>query len=261
MIMTSSIDSFFRLDGRIALVTGARRGIGFAIATRLAEMGATVVLADSAADVADAAQALSAQGYAATSTVFDVTDRKGVDAAIDDVVATHGAIDILVANAGIAYEADSATHSDEDWRRVMAINLDGVFFVIRHVGTHMIRQKRGAIVAISSISGVKYVQPEHHLGYDVTKAGVAHMCKVLGCEWAQHHVRVNAVGPGYTDTELLANVGRAHPEVMKRWLDDIPMGRLMDPREIANAVTFLASDAASGITGHLLMVDGGYSVS
>jgi NAD(P)-dependent dehydrogenase (short-subunit alcohol dehydrogenase family) len=251
----------FRLDGRIALVTGAARGIGLAIATRLLEMGATVVMADASPAVTASARQLADAGHPASAVTFDVTDREAVDAAIDAVVADHGAIDILVANAGISYEADTATHSDADWRRVMSINLDGVFFVIRHVGRHMIRQKRGAIVAISSISGVKYVQPEHHVGYDVTKAGVAHMCRVLGCEWAPHNVRVNAVGPGYTDTDMLADVGRTRPEVMQRWLDDIPMGRLMDRQEIANAVMFLASDAASGITGHLLMVDGGYSVS
>ena len=123
------------------------------------------------------------------------------------------------------------------------------------------RSVSGAIVAISSIAGVKAVRPEVHVGYDVSKAGVAHMCRVLAVEWAKSGVRINAIGPGYTDTEMLAEVGRTSPEVMALWLDDTPYGRLMKPEEIASGVAFLVSDAASGVSGQLLMVDGGYSVA
>ena len=114
---------------------------------------------------------------------------------------------------------------------------------------------------ISSIAGVTAVRPELHIGYDVSKAGVAHLCRNIAVEWARHNIRVNAVGPAYADTEMLAEVGRSRPEQMRVWLDDMPIHRLIDPREVADAVAFLASDAASGITGHELMVDGGYSAA
>jgi NAD(P)-dependent dehydrogenase (short-subunit alcohol dehydrogenase family) len=167
----------------------------------------------------------------------------------------------LVANAGIAYESATVDHTDQDWRRVMSVNLDGTFYCARAFGRLMARAGRGTIVAMSSIAGVKAVRPEIHVGYDVSKAGVAHMCRVLGVEWAKAGVRVNAVGPGYTDTEMLAEVGRTRPEVMKIWLDDMPIGRLLDRAEIASAVAFLLSDASRGVTGQLLMVDGGYSAA
>ena len=122
-------------------------------------------------------------------------------------------------------------------------------------------ERGGAIVAISSIAGVTAVRPELHIGYDVSKAGVAHLCRNVAVEWARYNVRVNAVGPAYADTEMLAEVGRSRPEQMRVWLDDMPIHRLIDPREVADAVAFLASDAASGITGHELMVDGGYSAA
>lgn len=256
----TEIDAF-RLDGRVAFVTGAARGIGEAIARQLGGRGAMLLLADTNPAVHDTVERLRQDGLRAEATVLDVTDRAAVDGAAAQAVARHGAVDILVANAGISYEVATLDHTDDEWRRVMAINLDGVFYAARAFGSHMVRQGRGAIVAISSIAGVKFVRPEIHLGYDVSKAGVAHLCRVLGCEWGARGVRVNAVGPGYTDTDMLAEVGRAKPEVLRRWLDDTPMGRLMRRQEIANAVAFLASDAASGITGQLLMVDGGYSAA
>ncbi len=227
----------------------------------MAELGAIAVLADVTKSVADAAKAIAADGGTTDSVVFDVTDSGSVEGAVETVVGRHGKVDILVANAGIAFERKATDHSDEDWRRVMGVNLDGVFYSVRAFSRPMLKAGSGAIVATSSIAGVKAVRPEVHVGYDVSKAGVAHMCRVLAVEWAKSGVRINAVGPGYTDTELLAEVGRTSPEVMAMWLDDTPYGRLMKPEEIASGVAFLVSDAASGISGHLLMVDGGYSVA
>lgn len=250
------------LQGRVALVTGAAGGMGTAITQELLGLGATVVLADRSEAVAAVAE--SFHGLAAGRVdwlSFDAADSRAVTAAIGDVVARHGRLDILVANAGISYEDAALTHSDENWRRVMSINLDGAFYAIRAAGQQMAKAGGGAIVAISSIAGVTAVRPELHIGYDVSKAGIVHMCRNLAVEWAGLNIRVNAVGPGYTATAMLKDVGEANPAVLKQWLDDVPVGRLMAPAEVARAVAFLSSDAASGITGHNLMVDGGYAVS
>jgi NAD(P)-dependent dehydrogenase (short-subunit alcohol dehydrogenase family) len=251
----------YRLDGRVALVTGGARGIGRAISSRLLELGAVVTLGDVDPAVEQTAAELKAAGGTVDWARLDVTSTASVDAAVDQVVARHGRIDVLVANAGISYEEPAEKHTDETWRRVMSINLDGAFRCMRAAGRHMIQAGGGAIVAISSICAVTAVRPELHIGYDVSKAGVAHLCRNLAIEWARHRIRINAVGPGYTDTQILAEVGRTRPEVMKVWLEDMPTHRLLDPSEIADAVAFLASDAARGITGHQLMVDAGYSAA
>jgi NAD(P)-dependent dehydrogenase (short-subunit alcohol dehydrogenase family) len=259
--MANDAFSNYSLAGKTALVTGAAGGIGTAITERLAGLGATVVLADAVDAVHDAAKGWADKGFKTKGIKFDVTDSKAVEKAAAELNEEFGAIDILVANAGIAYESNTQDHSDEDWHRVMKINLDGVFFCVRAFGKRMVERKRGSIVAISSIAGVKAVRPELHAGYDVSKAAVAHLCKVVGVEWAPHNVRVNAVGPGYTDTKMLREVGMTQPAVMKQWLDDIPTNRLLQPSEIAATIGFLVSDAASGITGQLVMTDHGYSTA
>lgn len=249
-----------RLTGKVALVTGGAGGMGNAIAAALTDLGATVVLADLTSTVAATAADLGKNGAKVDWINMDVTDSKSVDTAVGQVIARHGGLHVMVANAGISYEEATLGHSDENWRRVMAVNLDGAFYCIRAAGRHMAKSGGGSIIAISSICSRTSVRPEIHIGYDVSKAGIAHMCRNIAVEWADKKIRVNSVGPGYTETEMLKSVGRTRPEVMKQWLADMPNHRLMAPREIGDAVAFLASDAASGITGHELMVDGGYSV-
>ena len=259
--MASNAFANYSLDGKTAFVTGAAGGIGSAITERLASLGATVVLADVTDQVFEAAKAWSDKGFKTKGIKVDVTDSADVEKAAAGLNEEFGAVDILVANAGISYESTTADHSDDDWRRCMSINLDGIFFCVRSFGKRMVERKRGSIVCISSIAGVKAVRPELHAAYDVSKAGVAHLCRVVGVEWAPHNVRVNAVGPGYTETEMLKKVGAAQPDVLATWISDTPMKRLLQPAEIAASVAFLASDAASGITGHLLMTDAGYSAA
>jgi NAD(P)-dependent dehydrogenase (short-subunit alcohol dehydrogenase family) len=211
--------------------------------------------------VAETAARLDPGGERSSWLTLDVTDSTSLDEAARTVLDRHGKIDILAANAGMSYECPAIDHDDAVWRRAMSVNLDGSFHSARAFARPMLDRGRGVIVLTSSIAGVKVVRPEQHVGYDVAKAGVAHMARVLGIEWGRHGVRVNAVGPGYTDTDMLAEVGRTRPEVMKLWLEDMPSGRLLRKQEIASAVAFLSSDAASGVNGHLLMVDAGYSIT
>ncbi|MDL2398874.1 SDR family NAD(P)-dependent oxidoreductase [Rhizobium mayense] len=249
------------ISGRKILVTGAAGGIGSAACRYLASLGATVIAADRDASVERIRDDIRSSGGKAESVVFNVADRNSVQEAAAAVQRSFGALDGIFANAGMSYERPALDHSEADWRTVMSVNLDGVFWTVQAFGRSMLEAGKGAIVMTASIAGVKAVRPELHVGYDVSKAGVAHMCRVLAAEWAKSGVRVNAVGPGYTDTVMLAEVGRTQPAVMKQWLDDTPVGRLIKPEEIASAAAFLLSDAASGVTGHLLMVDGGYSIA
>jgi len=249
------------LSNRTILVTGAAGGIGSASSVYLASLGATVLVADRDAGVEATRDAIRKNGGKAESIVFDVADKASVEASAEEMTEKYGVLHGVFANAGMSFERPALDHSEADWRSVMSVNLDGVFWTVQAFGRPMVAAGRGSIVVTASIAGVKAVRPELHVGYDVSKAAVAHMCRVLAAEWAKSGVRVNSVGPGYTDTVMLATVGREKPEIMKRWLDDIPVGRLIRPEEIASSVGFLLSDAASGITGHLLMVDGGYSIA
>ena len=242
----------FSLDGRRAVVTGGAAGIGGAIATVLAEGGARVTIA--ARDLA-AAEATAAD-LAAEALRLDVTDAAEAEAVAARYAQT-GAPDILVNNAGIVHNAPSLDVDLADWRRVLDVNLHGVFHTARAFGRHMVAAGRGSVVNISSICGEVAVHPQPQAAYNAAKAGVNLLTRSLAVEWAGR-VRVNAVAPGYTATELTL-LGRSKPEWFETWLAGIPMGRLAEPREIALAVAFLASDAASYVTGTVLTVDGGYT--
>ncbi|MCP4386204.1 MAG: glucose 1-dehydrogenase [Hyphomicrobiales bacterium] len=251
----------FRLDDRVAVVTGGARGIGLAIAEALGEAGAIVVVTDLDGEAADdAAHKLADMGYRAEAEQEDVTDSGAVDACRDRIVARHGRVDVLVNNAGIARSNIKAEEmSDEDWLAVVDVNLNGLFWNCRAFGNTMLEAGKGNIVNIGSMSGFIVNKPQEQSQYNASKAGVHHLTKSLAAEWAARGVRVNAVAPTYIETELTAKYLNEQPELRTHWLAGTPMNRLGQPDEIAPVVLFLASDASSLMTGSIVSVDGGYS--
>ena len=250
----------FRLDGRTALVTGGASGIGLCCVEALAEAGATVVIADRDATAIEAALArLAAAGRAVEGVVLDVTDSAAVDAAADRMMTAHGRIDILVNNAGIARSEIAAEDmEDERWLNVLDVNLNGSFWCARAFGRHMLAHGSGSIVNVGSMSGFIVNRPQGQSHYNASKAAVHHLTKSLAAEWGARGVRVNAVAPTYIATPLNAFADREAP-MYKRWIDSTPIARLGEPEEVASVVLFLASDAASLMTGSIVTVDGGYT--
>ncbi len=249
-----------KLDGRVAVVTGGGRSIGLSCCRALAEAGAKVVIADFDGKVAEAGQAeLKKAGFDADTVLMDVTDSAQVEKAADELDKRHGHVDILVANAGIARSGFAAEEvEDELWLNVNDVNLNGVFWTNRAFGKRMIKRKSGAIVNIGSMSGYIVNRPQKQSYYNASKAAVHHLTRSLATEWAEYGVRVNAVAPTYIDTPLLDTVEGA-TELKKIWIDDTPMHRLGRVDEIASVVHFLASDAASLLTGSIVLADGGFT--
>ena len=250
----------FRLDGKVAVITGAARGIGFATADALSEAGAHVVLTDmDGAAVEASAKALAAKGRKTSAMVLDVTDSKAVESVHQVIIKQHGKVDVLVCNAGIAISFIPAEEMDDaTWSKVIDVNLNGVFWCCRSFGKGMLARKSGSIINLGSMSADIVNYPQQQAQYNASKAGVHHLTRSLAAEWADRGVRVNAVAPTYIETDLTRKVGEM-PEVLKEWIESTPMGRMGQPSEIASAILFLASDAASLMTGSIVSVDGGYT--
>lgn len=243
------------LNGKLALVTGAGQGIGAAIAQALAATGAEVICTDILRERAETTvRELRSQGFNVRAEQLDVTDSTAINALAESLPP----LDVLVCNAGIVTNTPAEAMTDEEWDKVIAVNLTGVFRTCRGFGRRMLAAGAGSIINIGSMSGhiVNVPQPQCH--YNTSKAGVHHLTRSLAVEWATRGVRVNAVAPTYIETPLLKDL-ESQPGLVSRWLDMTPAGRLGKPDEIAAVVQFLASEASSLLTGSIINADAGYT--
>lgn len=245
----------FRVDGRVALVTGGAGGIGLAAAQMLVEAGAEVRIGDLDPSVGETAAA----SIGARFIALDVSSTVSVDSAVEKILATDGRLDIGVNCAGIRHLGSGAEGlTDDEWAMVMDVNSTGMFRSCRAEGRAMLAAGTGAIVNIASMSGHIVNRPQPQSAYNVSKSSVLMLTKSLAVEWASRGVRVNSISPGYIETALTAR-SRAMPERLQEWLFRTPMGRIGKPEDIAAAVLYLASDASSFVTGSDLSIDGGYT--
>ncbi|MBF4582319.1 glucose 1-dehydrogenase [Curtobacterium sp. VKM Ac-2865] len=247
----------FSLHGKTAIVTGGNQGLGKAFAFGLAEAGARVAIVGRSTDRNErvAAEAAAA-GHEFVTITADITDDAQVTRMTEEALAAFGTIDVLVNNAGTCVHNDAFAVTDDEWDAVFTLNVRALWKATIAVGAHMREAGSGSIVNIGSMSGIIVNRPQWQPAYNASKAAVHHLTKSLAVEWAQYGIRVNALAPGYVKTEM-APVDR---EDFKRyWIDDAPQQRFALPEEIAPSVVFLASDAASFITGSVLVADGGYT--
>jgi 3-oxoacyl-[acyl-carrier protein] reductase len=242
----------FSLDGKVALVTGASRGIGRAIAKRFAEQGATVIAAARGTHADECVAELTAGGHRARALTLDVTDYAALEKTPGEIVAAHGRLDILVSNAGIARDQLLMRMKRDDWDAVIATNLTATFVLAQAAMRPMLKQRGGRIIAVSSVVG--QVGNAGQANYAASKAGLIGFAKALAREVASRSITVNVIAPGLIDTDMTRAVsGQAQSD----WASQIPLGRLGTVDDVAAAACFLASDEAAYITGHVLAVNGG----
>jgi NAD(P)-dependent dehydrogenase (short-subunit alcohol dehydrogenase family) len=250
---------FFDLSGKVAVVTGGNRGIGFAIAEGLATAGAALVIANRNPDEGQrAADTLKSEGFQAIAVQTDVSDKSSVGNLIKAVTDEFRQIDILVNSAGVIQRGPVEDFTEEQWDYIININLKGLFFCCQLAGREMIKQKKGKIINISS--NVSEVIQSLRVVYAVSKAGVSHLTRGLALEWAKYNINVNAIGPGPTITELNKTYFEENPADLQERIDSIPMARVGAPLDHVGAAIFLASDASDYVTGQTLLVDGGSTI-
>ena len=248
-----------RLEHKVALVTGASRGIGREIAIALAREGNNIVIncSISIKEAEKVAQEIKGMGRKAIVIQADVSDKSAVEKMVQKVLVRFGRIDILVNNAGMSTVGRSEELAENVWRRGIDVMLTGVFFCSQAAGNEMIKQKSGKIINIASINGI-VAFPERAC-YCSAKAGVMALTKVLGSEWAQYHINVNAIAPGYVETEMVRDLASHGTLSVRELVNRTPTKRLTECEDIANSVVFLASEDAKNITGQTIVIDGGWT--
>ena len=251
------LNTLFDLSDEVGIVTGAAQGLGEQMALALAEAGAKVTLVDiNLEQLQKVEEKVKKLGKECIAVKTDVTDLIQVDNMVNLSVKKFNKIDILINNAGVVSNYPAEEMPKEEWDKIIKVNLTGVFLCTQRTGKEMIKQRKGSIINISSMSGLIVNRPQPQLHYNVSKAGVIMLTKSFAAEWAKYNIRVNAIAPGYMRTPL---VDKVYPKYGKDWVKYIPIGRIGEPSEIKGPALFLASKASSYTTGSVLVMDGGYT--
>lgn len=252
--------NLFDLTGKVAVITGGSKGIGFALSEGLARAGASVVIASRNAEVGQRAiQALLNEGLSISFLPADISKLSSIRNLFDSVLAVHGKIDILVNNAALIIRKTAKDYTEEDWDHTVDTNLKGTFFCCQLAAQHMETRGGGKIINISSV--LSQMCQNGRSVYSVTKAGIMHMTKALALEWGPYGINVNSIGPGCTLTDLNSQHFNDHPDELNHIVAGIPLGRPAKPDDMIGAVLFLASSASDYVSGHTLLVDGGMIVT